>query len=288
LSKLYSRTNDNWFDIEQAYYKELVEIHTSTFSNNQKREKLIELNNNLSEIRDAFQTYLFRIRYHQDENAYKSLKIHFKERESVCFVNFNYTSTIGYYWSLKDDNDLKPALKRLNNIHIHGHIQQELVFGYGDDTDQYYQEMKGTKEKEFLRNFKTFEYLGSPEYRQVLNELAIHDNYDVLIIGHSLDTTDKTILNTILDTEKCQHIELLKRSDIKDIDEQNEYHFELHANLSRIFDKEADLREKVISSLQSVHFPIMGDDDFDINSRREKELYKKPEPPIDGSPSYEN
>ena len=154
-------------------------------------------------------------------------------------------------------------------------MDEDIIFGYGDDTDENYKKMKNTKEKEYLRNFKTFHYLNSSNNRKVLNELSTKDNYDVLVIGHSLDTTDKTILKKILDTNKCDYIELIKRSDLKTEEEKKEAHFELHANLARIFDSESDLREKLIPFVWSVNFPEMTDLDDKIITNRNKGLYMK-------------
>lgn len=286
LAKLYTDNYLNWFNIEQAYYAELNSIYLSNNNSNLINHALVKLNKELQEIKYAFQEYLFtNIKSFEDKNIYNSLKEHFKERNQVCFINFNYTYSVEQYYRLEKDDNLKKTLKRIKNIHIHGQMQTDIIFGYGDDTDNAYKLMKNSREKEYLRNFKTFDYLIKTEYREMLNELAVYKNYDVLVIGHSLDTTDKTILKTILDTPKCNNIELLKRSDLKNIDEEVEYHFELHANLSRIFENEKDLREKVIPFLRSVNFPIMMNEDFNIIHDRERKFYIKKEPLNLGAPS---
>ena len=160
-------------------------------------------------------------------------------------------------------------------IHIHGTLDEDIIFGYGDDTDSEYIQMKNSNEKELLRNFKTFEYLQSNKYRKVLNELDTFEHYEALIIGHSLDKTDKTILKTILDVDKCRNIELLKRSDYQNEHDKYEAHFELHANLSRIFNSEKELREKVIPFSWSINFPEMSYNDLNIINERDEELYLK-------------
>lgn len=265
LGKLYSDKFDNWFDIEQSYYKELCEILKH---GNNTRDSLLKLNSELEEIKKLFKKYLKEeISIIKSEEIGYSLGKHYKGRKEITIVNFNYTNTINNY--------LNFTLK-IKNIHIHGDLNGKIIFGYGDDTDENYKKMKDAREKEFLRNFKTFHYLKDTNNRKVLNELSTKSSYDVLIIGHSLDTTDKTILKKILDNDKCDNIELLKRSDLETEQEKDEAHFELHANLSRIFDNESDLRDKLIPFEWSVNFPILTNEDLKIIGLRNNELYKKP------------
>ncbi|MCD8413536.1 AbiH family protein [Tenacibaculum finnmarkense] len=277
LGKLYSNSFENWFDIEQAYYEELKDIYT--FPKENHNEELDILNKNLQEIKESLKKYLNdKIKPTRNTSVNNSFEKHFIGRKKVSFINFNYTNTI--------ENYTNSSLGR-NNIHIHNSLSEDIIFGYGDDTDEIYQQMKASKNNNFLKYFKTFDYLKSKNYRKVLNQLATFDKYDVLVIGHSLGGTDKTILKTILDTNSCENIELLKRSDF-DTDERYEELnllekeqlkadnlFELYANLARIFDSEASLRKKVISLQQSVNFPVMTPNDFNIINQREKELFPK-------------
>lgn len=276
LGKLYSNSHSNWFDIEQTYYKELINILNDEnvllprLSNSKEvsnKEKLLKLNNEFEHVKQEFKKYLENnIKVNVDKNVSYSLENHFMNRKNVTIINFNYTNTINPYI---DRNH------RIKNIHIHGDLNREIIFGYGDDTNSEYKKMKGSKEKEYLRNFKTFYYFKSTDYRKVINELDSKDNYDILVVGHSLDTTDKTILKKILDTPKCDYIELLKRSDLESEEEKQEAHFELYANLSRIFDSENDLRDKLIPYPWSVNFPVMTGSDQSIIHVRDKELYMK-------------
>lgn len=190
-----------------------------------------------------------------------------KIEEEVTFIN-NYTKTLDLY-----DSKMSGTDKRFSKIHIHGELDNEIIFGYGDDTDETYLKMKNERNKELLRNFKTYGYLKSSPYKVMLNKLAVFNDYDCLVVGHSLDLTDKTILKTILDSEKCNYIELLKRSDLENEQAKYEAHFELHANLARIFSHETDLRKKLISYDQSIHFPLIQSGDDEKVSEREKILY---------------
>ncbi|WBX74798.1 AbiH family protein [Tenacibaculum pacificus] len=266
LGKLYSNSFENWFDIEQAYYEELKGIYNSPKENH--NEELDILNKNLQEIKEALKKYLNdKIKPTWSGSVNNSFENHFIDRENISFINFNYTNTINCYRDLANIN---------SNIHIHNSLSEDIIFGYGDDTDEMYQQMKASKNNDFLKYFKTFDYLKSKNYRKVLNQLAaFKDGYDVLVIGHSLGGTDKTILKTILDNNSCQNIELLKRSDLDSEKEKEDNSFELHANLARIFDSEASLRKKVISLQQSVNFPLMTSIDYTTINEREKELFPR-------------
>ncbi|WP_370424832.1 AbiH family protein [Tenacibaculum dicentrarchi] len=287
LGKLYSNSFENWFDIEQAYYEELKDIYNSPKENH--NDELKTLNNNLKEIKKALKKYLNdKIEPTPDRNIHYCLSQHITDRQNISFINFNYTNTIKCYKNLEYDTDLilNPTIK---NIHIHNSLSEDIIFGYGDDTDEMYQKMKASKNNSFLKYFKTFDYLKSKNYRKVLNQLATFDKYDVLVIGHSLGGTDKTILKTILDDDSCQNIELLKRSDFDTDERYKELNlvekeqlkadnlFELYANLARIFDSEASLREKVIPFEWSINFPVMANYDYDKIQKREKELFIKKE-----------
>ena len=174
------------FDIEQAYYDELKDIYTSPKENH--NNELNRLNKNLQEIKEALKKYLKdKIKPTLNAPVSNSFEKHFIGRKNISFINFNYTNTIEKYIK---------HYPRINNIHIHNSfIRRILFFGYGDDTDEMYQQMKATKNNSFLKYFKTFDYLKSKNYRKVLNQLAtFKDGYDVLVIGHSLGGTDKTIL----------------------------------------------------------------------------------------------
>jgi len=277
LSKLFLDSYDNWFDIEQAYYEELITIFkslTSIKSNIKEavNEKIKTLNTELKSIKIELKKYLKNeVKPSWNKNVSYCLEQHFKERTNVVVINFNYTDTIQQYLN----TDLN--VDNIKNHHIHNNLNSDIIFGYGDDTDEVYRGLKNTKNNEFLRCFKTFDYLKSKNYRLVLNELITYkEGYDVLIIGHSLGMTDKTILKTILDNDSCQNIELLKRSDLNSLEEKQEHLFELYANLARIFDSEASLREKVIPFEWTVNFPLMYDTDESTIYSREKGLYEKP------------
>lgn len=286
FGNLFNKMKPNWFDVEQTYFEGLKQIFNTKKTSKLIKQDLINLNNELYEIEEAFHYYLHtKIKPEVNEDVYSSLKIHFKDRKQVCFINFNYTYTVNLYITKFIEDKIISEKDRYNNICIHGDLMHGLIIGYGDDTDDLYKKMKDSLEIEYLRNFKTFQYLYNSDYREMLNELAVCLDYDVLVIGHSLAATDKTILKTIMDNSKCNNIELLKRSDITDFDKIRESQFELHANLSRIFSSEIDLREKIIPIMNSINFPIMKEGDLSTISYREEKLFDIKKPLNLGAPS---
>ena len=112
-----------------------------------------------------------------------------KIEEEVTFIN-NYTKTLDLY-----DSKMSGTDKRFSKIHIHGELDNEIIFGYGDDTDETYLKMKNERNKELLRNFKTYGYLKSSPYKVMLNKLAVFNDYDCLVVGHSLDL--RVLLKTL-------------------------------------------------------------------------------------------
>jgi hypothetical protein len=121
--------------------------------------------------------------------------------------------------------------------------------------------LKSKDEFEYLKNFKTVEYLMSGSYSELLESLLKKNfDYDVSVVGHSLGLCDKTLLNEILDNKRCKNISLHKRSDLQDPYDDFK---ELTTNLSRIINHEGSLREKVIPFSRSNFFPTVEIDDVE-------------------------
>lgn len=158
------------------------------------------------------------------------------------FVSFNYTSKIlqQYLFWLQESNPKRFELSK--PIHIHGDLinkDNPIIFGYGDDNSIEYKALQNSKEKELLKNFKTFQYLRSNRYRAVLGLLESDTEIYVQIIGHSCDIGDKTLLRTIFQHPNVRHIEVpYYKNETK--------YFEKLYNISRIFDDNTLMRNKII------------------------------------------
>ena len=250
LGKLFDNKYDNWFDIEDAYFSEIIVIERDSRDLISKKKKIEALNNDLIEIKQHLFEYLKTIRTIDDRyiRTFFNLK-QFYSFDNLYIINFNYTITLENYFDSSE-------VIRIN--YIHGDIESEdIIFGYGNDKHPKYNLIKESGVNEYLRFFKTFEYLNNKQYSEVYDQaLERFDDYDVSIIGHSLSQTDKTLLKEILDNEKCKRIHLYKRKDLaKTPNKVKEEFNNLIYSISRIIDNERDLRVKVLNFDDSLFFP---------------------------------
>lgn len=272
LAKLYNNSYTNWFDIENAFFEELVRIKEDIIKylegiRNQpnlrtsgalkefidaKKKEITKLNNELTEIKEALKEYLNSI----DIKATRKIEQFFTNNfitspRRLHFINFNYTNTIDFYL---------PVLKALGHdahiLNIHGSLNENIIFGYGNDHNDDYQIMKDLEIDEFLENFKTFEYLNNNRYSKFFKEDIFRlGTYNVYVIGHSLQQTDKTLLNGIFNSKNCMEVHFLKRGDLDEKEAHKAYRKLLFA-LSRIVTTENDeLRLKVKDYENIVPFP---------------------------------
>ncbi|MDX1373360.1 MAG: AbiH family protein, partial [Nitrososphaeraceae archaeon] len=155
--------------------------------------------------------------------------------EKTIFVNFNYTDTNRLY---RDNN------KDIQEVAIHGSLSNpaNIIFGYGDENANNIKDMENSKIKEFMSNIKSTKYLISNKYKDVLNFLEL-DDFQIIILGHSLSLSDKTLLKTLFEHPNCISIKPLYFMDENGNDNYND----LVSNLSRVFDDKSMLRDRVVS-----------------------------------------
>ncbi|MFC2110789.1 AbiH family protein, partial [Bacteroidota bacterium] len=243
LRNLFANNYDNWFDIEHAYFEELL----NKFN---QRDRAIQLqliikhNSELNELKNLLISYLKPL----NKQNYHNIR-HFDTRfyqnwDNIYIINFNYTDTIFHYF--RESNE--QANTRIN--FIHGDLEAragEIVFGYGNDQHKKYNELKESKIDECLEFFKTYSYLRKKEYQNVFSEaIDVFNNYQVAVLGHSLGETDKTLLKEIFENDKCKKIHLFKRGDLGHKPEiQLKEHNKLFYAISRIITKDSTTRNKV-------------------------------------------
>ena len=168
-----------------------------------------------------------------------------ENKKSTLCLNFNYTTTINKYLE-----NLKKGEVNIDNIHIHGELLNEkdqINFGFGDEMDDAYKAIENINDNEYLRNFKSFQYLQNNNYDKLLNYID-SDKYQVIILGHSCGLSDRTLLNTIFEHENCRSI---KPYYYEIINEESKVigdnYTEIVQNISRHFNKKKLMREKIVN-----------------------------------------
>ncbi len=277
LGKLYQDKYDNWFDIEQAYFHELVKLmgeFNAGRTLDSTRKLLNILNNDFLEIQNSLEEYLLDIKVVESDSVGKFFMSNFYGKKKVTIVNFNYTDTISSYVNrISLDIGSKINTKEVVVNHIHGKLSDRIIFGYGDDGNKDYLLMKESGIDEFLKNFKTFHYIQDYNYRKIIDELSSSKDYEVYILGHSLGATDKTLLSEIMDSDKCINIHLFKRNDLLDENEKQTELQKLVFNLSRILKHDKDSRKKIVPIELCSHFPYNYESDLQIIDSKFKEIY---------------
>jgi hypothetical protein len=263
LGSLFADKYENWFDIENAFFQELILLKNSFVPGNDNSiilEKTKKLNSELIQIKNYLKEYLNTIEIKSNDEVngfFNTISVFDDLKYSLNIVNFNYTNTIEKYFS-KNTND---EIKNVNINYIHGNLlENNIVFGYGNDKHKEYQEIKDLEINEFLENFKTFAYLKNNNYSKVYDDILDNnsiEDYVVFVLGHSLGATDKTLLEEIFNNNKCKKIHLFKRADLFHNKEKLEKTFDdLVFSASRILNNEKDLRKKVLNYKDSEYFPL--------------------------------
>ncbi|MEN9908525.1 MAG: hypothetical protein RLZZ540_1674 [Bacteroidota bacterium] len=124
----------------------------------------------------------------------------------IQFLCFNYTSTIKMYFQYLKNIGVETEIN-----FIHGEIMNptNLVnFGFGDEMDDDYKMIENIDDNEYLRNFKSFQYLQNSNYKSLLDFVESDQKFQVYIMGHSCGLSDRTMLNTIFEHPNCISIKV--------------------------------------------------------------------------------
>lgn len=261
LYQLYKEFHTYWFDIESTYFKRISSIRRSidpTNINPDRIRALELLNQEFDEIKSLLKEYLSGLKIEPSNSLAIFLKnlIHSNatRNDELMIINFNYTRTVLTF-------DLGKVMS--NYIDIHGNLGTEIIFGWGNDKDSSYLEIKECGIDEFMKNFKTHQYSINDNYQYIHNILIENANpFEVHVLGHSLGQTDKSLLQEIMESENCLRINLYKRADKYNSDIENDFDqievrkefTKLTMALSRIID-DRSVRLKVNSYENSSYFP---------------------------------
>ena len=157
--------------------------------------------------------------------------------DNILLLNFNYTINAEQYFIRMQD------CVKFNNIH--GRLAKKgsgIIFGYGDELDDKYNQLLSLNDNECLKNIKSAKYLESSNYRDMLSFIESAP-YQVYIMGHSCGNSDRTLLNTLFEHRNCVTIKPFyhKKEDGTD------NYLDLVQNISRNFTDMKLMRDRVVN-----------------------------------------
>jgi hypothetical protein len=189
------------------------------------------------EHREKFSSLVQNVKEPLPLKLRREMKSFDRERppSELMFLNFNYTSTTrDLFWFSNKIEDSR-------YINIHGKIDNEdnpIIFGYGDDIGHEYRELESANEVELLRKIKSFQYPKTTNYHQLLGFMESGD-FDVYIIGHSCGLSDRTLLKTVFEHDRCIAIRIFHFNGEKE-------HFLKRIEISRHFDDKIKMRQRLL------------------------------------------
>lgn len=239
--------SNRWVDIENEYYKMLV--NTKSFGNgcqhlNEQlkylREKLIEYLNYESEresdIMEGVKKKIYQpIERREVAVSMRHLTEDYFKLSNIMLLNFNYTTTPELYM----DGSSKVTIN-----YIHGCLNDSnsVIFGYGDELDKEFSRLKELNNNECLRYVKSINYLEADNYRKLL-EFVETEPFQVIVMGHSCGNSDRTLLNTIFEHPNCVSIKPYYYINEK----QEDNYLELVQNIYRNFTDLKRMRDRVVN-----------------------------------------
>lgn len=157
--------------------------------------------------------------------------------DRIMLLNFNYTTTADLYM---------PGSSRFIVNHIHGELDPQklnnVIFGYGDESDDEYENLKKMNDNEYLRHIKTSRYLETTKYRDLLSFIE-SGPFQVVIMGHSCGLSDRTMLNTLFEHDNCVSIKPYYY-----VNEQGKDNYlDIVQNISRNFTNPKLMRDRVVN-----------------------------------------
>ncbi len=184
--------------------------------------------------------------YKEIENDFETRNVE-DSKGLFRILNFNYTPTALRYLRVQNLND---DLAK-THISIHGVIGNEneykINFGFGDEMDDDYKAIENLDDNEYLKNFKSFQYLQNSNYKNLLDFID-SNKFQVLIMGHSCGLSDRTLLNTVFEHNNCRSIKVFYH-ETKDENGKviKDNYTEIIQNISRHFNKKKLMREKIVN-----------------------------------------
>lgn len=273
LQKTISQVqNIKWVDLENDYFDELLACKGAMPNSfNDGRVKL--LNDQFQFIREELEKYLLRVQLSpgipidpniaqvfnspiQIDDLLQDKYDGGKPPKEKLFLNFNYTNTLDKY--LGKCSTFKPTLGREVEVQdtqnqIHGRLDDPhnpVIFGFGDEYNTEYQKFEGLKNDEVLRHIKSFAYLQTRNYHDLVGFLML-DNFQVYVVGHSCGLSDRTMFREIFNHDNCKSIKIFYYEQAKGNDDFRQKTYAI----ARHFIDKGDFRKKVVSKPLSSPLP---------------------------------
>ena len=251
FSKIYKQCDIGWVNIEETYFSLLKGI-----LNGKEIFSITDLNKELELITGYLQEYLMELEidlpwnvvdqyFEQFASPITPDEIILEKKDyskikngHLYFLNFNYTEALSIILckSGKEFEDYT-----INNIHGSFEFDEPIIFGYGDEMDDYYKKIENLRDNEFLKNIKSFRYFQNKNYRDLLRFLN-SSPFQVCVYGHSCDVSDRVMLNEIFEHENCVSIKIYFYKD----KHGNPDFTQKTMNISRHFNSNKLMRKKIV------------------------------------------
>lgn len=169
--------------------------------------------------------------------------------DNLYVLSFNYTNSESLYRQ-GFQNHLKQSWLEFQANHIHGELNNpdnSIIFGYGDEHDNNYEQLEKSRVKGVLDNIKSMKYLETTNYRDFESFISSAP-YQVIILGHSCALSDNTLLKTLFEHDNCVSIKPYYY-EVASEDRNNEWdnYHEIIQALSRCFTDKSKLRSIVVN-----------------------------------------
>jgi hypothetical protein len=154
----------------------------------------------------------------------------------IMLLSFNYTGTVRMYNNFN-----------ITHNYIHGELAKpnNIIFGYGDELDKFYQALLDKNDNELLKNVKSVRYLETRNYHEMLDFIQSAP-FQVFIMGHSCGNSDRTLLNTVFEHENCVSIKPFYHI----WDDGTDTYLDLVQNILRNFTNMKLFRDRVVNKEQ--------------------------------------
>lgn len=232
--------NNRWVDIEMKYYESLAN-YLSNVQFNLKQALILQ--DEFSRLIQLFKEYIRTEVYPilTDCEYIFADFLNLFDKDTIV-LNFNYTNLPQLY---KNKYDL-----RYDVLSIHGSAQNEndhIVFGFGDEKDNFYHEIENLNDNRLLEFVKSFSYLRDDTYTR-LSRFIQDERFNIEIIGHSCGLSDRTLLSYLFEHPNCTGIRINYYQDYA-------HYRQTTMEISRHFENKQLMRNRVIDFTNCVPCP---------------------------------